>query len=106
MIKDGERIAGVEGVLADAATELDDVAAGLRVGEANRRQFHEVAKHGEEVAGVDSVAARLWRRLFFHLDDLLRGARCADFLIPVDGDARTLRGETRCLVESRCRCPH
>ena len=67
VIDDGERIAGVEGVLADAAAKLDDVAAGLAVCEANGCQFQEIAEHGEEMPGVDSVAARLWRRFFFHL---------------------------------------
>lgn len=35
VIDDGEGIASVEGVLADAAAELDDVTAGFFVGEAN-----------------------------------------------------------------------
>ena len=64
VIDDGERIAGVESVLADTAAELDDVAAGLAVCEANGCQFEEIAEHGEEVPGVDSIAARLWGRDF------------------------------------------
>ncbi len=60
---DGERIAGVEGMLADAAAKLNNVAAGLAVCEANGCQFKQVAEHGEEMPGVDSVAARLWGRI-------------------------------------------
>ena len=67
MIDDRKRIAGVEGMLADGAAELNDVAAGLTVGEANGCQFQEIAEHGKEVPGIDSIAARLWGRLFFHL---------------------------------------
>jgi hypothetical protein len=37
------------------------VTPGRLIGEANGGQFQEVAEHGEEVAGVDSVATRLWR---------------------------------------------
>jgi hypothetical protein len=43
------------------------VAACLTVYEANGCQFEEIAEHGEEVPGIDSVAARLRGRLFFHL---------------------------------------
>jgi hypothetical protein len=67
VIDDGEGIACVEGVLADGAAKLDDVTACLTVCEANGRQFQEIAKHGEEVPGIDSIAARLWGRFFFHL---------------------------------------
>jgi len=67
VIDDWESIAGVEGMLADAAAKLDDVAAGLTVCEAKGCQFQEVAEHGKEVPGVDSIAARLWGRFFFHL---------------------------------------
>src|ERR1700754_4940103 len=70
VIDDRECIAGVEGVLPDAAPELDDVATSFRVCQANRCQLHKIAEHGNDVAGVDSVAARFWRRFFFHLDDL------------------------------------
>jgi hypothetical protein len=66
VIDDRERIAGIEGLLANAAAELHDVAASLAVCEANGGQFKEIAEHGEEMAGIDSVAARLWGRLFFH----------------------------------------
>ena len=59
---DGERIAGVEGMLADAAAKLNNVAAGPAVCYANGCQFKQVAEHGEEVPGVDSIAARLWGR--------------------------------------------
>ena len=76
VVDDWEGVAGVEGVLADAAAQLDDVAAGFTVGEANGRQFKEVAEHGEEVPGVDSVAARLWRRFFFHLGSAEWSALC------------------------------
>src|SRR5258705_2952912 len=48
MIDDRERIAGVKGMLADAAAELNDVPACLTVGEANGCQFQEIAKHGHE----------------------------------------------------------
>jgi len=54
-------------VLTDAAAQLDDVTAGGFVGKTDGREFHEVAKHGEEVPVIDSVAARLWGRFFFHL---------------------------------------
>jgi hypothetical protein len=67
VIDDRERIAGVEGMLADRAAKLDDVAARLTVCEANGRQFQEIAEHGKEVPGIDSIASRLWGRLFFHL---------------------------------------
>ena len=30
-------------------------------------QFHEIAEHGKEMPGVDSIAARLRGRFFFHL---------------------------------------
>jgi hypothetical protein len=43
------------------------VAACLTVCEANGSQFQEIAEHGKEVPGIDSIAARLWGRLFFHL---------------------------------------
>jgi hypothetical protein len=46
---------------------LDDVAACLTVGEANGCQFQEIAEHGKEVPGIDSIAARLGGGLFFHL---------------------------------------
>ena len=59
---DGERIAGVERMLADAAAKLNNVAAGPAVCDANGCQFKQVAEHGEEVPGVDSIAARLWGR--------------------------------------------
>ena len=67
MIDDRESIAGVKGMLADRAAELDDVATGPTVCEANGGQFQEIAEHGKEVPGIDSIAARLWGRLFFHL---------------------------------------
>jgi hypothetical protein len=67
MIDDGERIAGVEGVLADGAAKLDDVTACLTACQSNGCQFQEIAKHGKEVPGIDSIAARLWGRFFFHL---------------------------------------
>jgi hypothetical protein len=70
VIDDGEGIAGVEGMLADGAAELDDVAAGLTVCEAKGCQFQEIAEHGKEVPGVDSVATRLWVRLFFHFGSI------------------------------------
>jgi hypothetical protein len=67
VIDDGKRVACVEGVLAEGAAKLDDVTARLAVCEANGRQFQEIAKHGKEVPGIDSIAARLWGRFFFHL---------------------------------------
>jgi hypothetical protein len=42
------------------------VPACLTVGEANGCQFQEIAKHGHEVSGIDSITARLRGRLFFH----------------------------------------
>ncbi len=67
VVDDRKRISGVEGLLADAAAKLDDVTPGFFIGEANSCQFEEIAQHGEEVPGVDSVAACLWGRRFFHL---------------------------------------
>jgi hypothetical protein len=67
VIDDREGIAGVEGMLADRAAELDYVAACLTVCETNGSQFQEIAEHGKEVPGIDSIAARLGGRLFFHL---------------------------------------
>jgi hypothetical protein len=64
---DGEGIAGIEGVLADTAAKLDDVTASLAVCQADRRQLHQIAKHGEEMPVIDSIAARLWGRFLFHL---------------------------------------
>jgi hypothetical protein len=58
------------------------VAACLAVCEAKGCQFQEIAEHGKEVPGIDSIAARLWGRLFFHLWLSVGEARCADFLIP------------------------
>src|SRR5271156_873663 len=104
MFDDREGIAGVEGVLADAAAKLDDVPARLLVCEANGCQFNEIAEHGEDVAGGDSVAARLWRGVFFHLLSIRNGTRCADFLIPDGVEWQRLQGKARRLVESRCRC--
>ena len=62
----GKWIACVEGMLADAAAKLDDVLPGLSIGETDCGQFNQIAEHGEEMPGVDSVGARLWGRLFFH----------------------------------------
>jgi len=71
VIDDWERIASVEGLLTDVAAELNDLGARLLVCETNGCQLDEVAKHGEDMPGVDFVAACLWGRLFFHLGDLL-----------------------------------
>jgi hypothetical protein len=46
---------------------LNDLGARLLVRETNGRQLDEVAKHGEDMPGVNSVTACLWGRLFFHL---------------------------------------
>jgi hypothetical protein len=43
------------------------MATGLTVGQANGCQFQEIAEHRKEVPGIDSIAARLRGRLFFHL---------------------------------------
>jgi hypothetical protein len=52
------------------------VAACLTVCEAKGCQFQEIAEHGKKVPGVDSIAARLWGRLFFHLWSSMRSALC------------------------------
>jgi hypothetical protein len=49
MIDDRERVAGVEGMLAHAASELDDVTTCFAVCEANGCQFQEIAEHGKEM---------------------------------------------------------
>ena len=49
VIEDGKRVAGVKGVLANAAAKLDGIAARFPAGGAHGYQFHEVADHGEEV---------------------------------------------------------
>ncbi len=66
MVDDRKGIARVEGVLADAAAELDYVTARLAVGDVDGGQGEEIAEHREEVARVDSIGSRLRRRLFFH----------------------------------------
>ena len=71
MVDDGKCIAGVEGLLADVAAKLNDLGARLLVRETNGCQLGEIAKHGEDMPGVNFVAACLWGRLFFHLGDLL-----------------------------------
>jgi hypothetical protein len=43
------------------------VTAGGFVCEAHGGQLRQIAKHGENVPGVDCVATRLWGRFFFHL---------------------------------------
>jgi hypothetical protein len=80
------------------------VAACLAVCEANGCQFEEIAKHGEEVPGVDSIAARLWGRFFFHLQLAILKARCADFLIPDGVERHRCQSECGGLVKSKCQC--
>ena len=67
MINNREHVAGIEGLLSDVAAKLNDLGARLFVCETNCCQLDEIAKHWEEMPGVDSVAACLWGRLFFHL---------------------------------------
>ncbi len=83
VIDDWKSVAGIEGMLADAASELDDVTPGLPVREANGRQFQEVADHGEDVTGVNSVAARLWGEVFlsFRLNGFFRVERIFSYSI-------------------------
>jgi hypothetical protein len=54
-------------MLPDGSAKLDHVTARLTVCQAKGCQFHEIAEHGEQVPGIDSIAARLWGRLLFHL---------------------------------------
>jgi hypothetical protein len=95
-------------MLADAAAELDDVAAGLTACEAKGGQFQEIAEHGKEVPGIDSIASRLWGRLFFHLESggsiflVKRVVRIFSYLTSLRGGEQQRKG--RRLVESKCRC--
>jgi hypothetical protein len=66
VVDDGKGVACVEGVLADAAAELDYVTARLAVDDVDGGQGEEIANHREKVAGVDSIGSRLRGRLFFH----------------------------------------
>jgi hypothetical protein len=84
---------------------LDDVTPGLPVHEANGRQFQEVADHGEEMPGVNSVAARLWGRFFFHSGSTGSFGLSGFSHTRRSGVGRGLQGKAVRLVESRCRCP-